>query len=132
MKDDLFVNEIIEWISPTGEKLWERIIWIDENYTIAFVFDIHATKGFPKSRTISEIQEAITQGVASKVSSDPYCRIIQVAAVSLFFKDAYCAKTNLGSICPRSKKAFELRKGLTLLRSTHQLGNAHQRLFLYN
>ena len=82
MKDDLFVNEIIELINPTGENLWERIIWIDENYTIAFVFDIYATKGFPKSRTISEIQEAITQGIASKVSSDPYSRIIQEEELS--------------------------------------------------
>ncbi|MBC1258918.1 DNA-binding protein, partial [Trichormus variabilis V5] len=55
----------------------ERIIWIDEGYIIAFVIDINAKKGLPEPRKISDILEAITEGIAFKQQQDPWARIIR-------------------------------------------------------
>lgn len=79
MDDQLFVNEIIVW--PTQSlneiELTERVLWIDEGYAIAFVFNINADKGFPEIRNISDILEAFSNGTAYKQEYDPWARIIK-------------------------------------------------------
>lgn len=58
MNNDLFINELIEWIDESEENLIERVLWIDEGYSIAFVLDIKAQKGLPelkKFRTLEKL-----------------------------------------------------------------------------
>jgi hypothetical protein len=77
MSNDLFVNDLIEWIDEAGSNLIERVLWIDEGYIIAFVFNIHAEKGFPEPKKVSEIKEAISDGRALKLKLDPWARIVR-------------------------------------------------------
>lgn len=72
----LYVNDLVEWVNAPEETKVERIIWIDENYILAFVFDINANKGVPHAKRISEIEEAISEGTAIKLKSDPWLRIV--------------------------------------------------------
>ena len=73
----LYVNDLIEWIDDVKETKVERIIWVDKNYVIAFVFDINTNKGVPCAKRISEIEEAIVEGVALKLKSDPWLKIVK-------------------------------------------------------
>ena len=41
MNQEIFVNDIIEWLDQSENKLIERVLWIDEDYTLAFVFNIN-------------------------------------------------------------------------------------------
>lgn len=75
--ENLFVNDLIEWIDESGSNVIERILWIDSNYSLAFVFDIQAKKGFPEPKTVSEIKEAIETGRALKLKNDPWARIVK-------------------------------------------------------
>ena len=77
MIDDLFVNDLIECTDESGNNFIERVLWIDEGYIIAFVFDIYAAKGFPQSKSVNEIREAISDGRASKLKSDPWARLVR-------------------------------------------------------
>lgn len=75
--EDLFVNDLIEWIDESGNNVIERVLWIDSNYSLAFVFDIQAKKGFPEPKTVSEIKQAIKTGRALKLKNDPWARIVK-------------------------------------------------------
>lgn len=77
MINELFVNDLIEWIDESGNNFVERVLWIDEGYTIAFVFDINIKTGFPEPKKISEIIEAISDSRALKLKSDPWARIVR-------------------------------------------------------
>lgn len=79
MNNNLFVNEIIVWSSQSANEkdLTERVLWIDEGYVIAFVFDINAKQGFPEIRNISDILEALSNGTAHKQECDPWARVIK-------------------------------------------------------
>jgi Integrase core domain/Mu transposase, C-terminal len=72
----LYVNDLIEWVDDAGESRVERIVWIDENHIIAFIFDINTNKSLPALKRISEIEEAISEGLALKLKSDPWFKII--------------------------------------------------------
>lgn len=72
----LYVNDLIEWINESEEVKVERIVWIDENYVIAFIFDIKSNKGVPYPKRIKEIEDAISEGYALKLKSDPWLRIV--------------------------------------------------------
>ena len=72
----LYVNDLIEWVNDAEESRVERIVWIDENYIVAFVFDINNNKGVPCAQKIGEIEEAISEGIALKLKSDPWLRIV--------------------------------------------------------
>ncbi|WP_200906386.1 hypothetical protein [Limnoraphis robusta] len=83
MKNEIFVNDIIQWSSEhTLDSLIERVVWIDEGYIIAFVVDIYATKGFPHSRSINDLKEALRHQEASKLEVDPWARAIQEDSLS--------------------------------------------------
>ncbi len=73
----LYINDLIEWVNDKGKSKVERIVWIDENYIVAFVFDINTNKGLPAPRRISEIEEAISEGLALKLKSDPWLTIVK-------------------------------------------------------
>ncbi|MEP0840019.1 hypothetical protein [Coleofasciculus sp. FACHB-64] len=77
MLKNLFINDLIEWKADDNNHLIERIIWIDEGYVIAFVIDINAKKGLPEPKKISEILEAISEGIALKHQQDPWLRIVR-------------------------------------------------------
>ena len=77
MSNYLCVNDLIEWVDASGNSFVERILWIDEGYTITFVIDININKGFPVPKRISDIQEAINEGHALKLKTDPWARIIK-------------------------------------------------------
>ncbi|MEH2136713.1 Mu transposase C-terminal domain-containing protein [Nostoc sp.] len=77
MINKLFVNDLIEWIDESGNNFVERVLWIDEGYTIAFVFDINTKTGFPEPKKISDITEAISDSRALKLKSDPWARIVR-------------------------------------------------------
>ncbi len=72
----LYVNDLIEWLNDPESTKVERIVWIDENYILAFVFDIHTNKGVPYAKRMSEIEEAISEETAIKLKSDPWLRIV--------------------------------------------------------
>ncbi len=76
MSNDLFVNDLIEWIDESGNSFIERVLWIDEGYIIAFVFNINTKTGFPEPKKVSEIIEAISDGRVLKLKSDPWARIV--------------------------------------------------------
>lgn len=82
MDTDLFVNDLIEWTDESGNNSIERVLWIDEGYIIAFVFDIYAPTGFPQSKNVNEIREAIADGRASKLKSDPWARLVREEELS--------------------------------------------------
>ena len=83
MNNEIFVNDLIQWQSDDSENaLIERIIWIDEGYAIAFLFDINATKGLPHSYSIQDLKEALKDQEASKLVVDPWGRIIQEESLS--------------------------------------------------
>ncbi|MEO1432221.1 MAG: Mu transposase C-terminal domain-containing protein [Cyanobacteria bacterium J06633_8] len=77
MSNDLFVNDLIEWVDELGNSFIERILWIDEGYVIAFTIDINVTTGFPVSKRVSDIQEDINEGRALKLKKDPWARIVR-------------------------------------------------------
>ncbi len=79
MYDYLFTNDLIEWKNSSDNPLVERVLWIDEGYVIAFLFDINAKLGFPQARRVSEILEALSEGSATKLSNDPWARIVSDA-----------------------------------------------------
>ena len=76
MHDYLFTNDLIEWKNSSDNPLIERVLWIDEGYVIAFVFDINAKLGFPQPRRVSEILEALSEGFVTKLPNDPWARIV--------------------------------------------------------
>ena len=78
----LYVNDLVEWITEKEDTTVERIVWIDENYVLAFVFDINTDKGVPYAKRISEIEEAIKEGTAIKLKSDPWLRIVTENSLS--------------------------------------------------
>jgi hypothetical protein len=77
VNNELFVNELIEWQDDSEIPLIERVLWIDEGYIIAFVFDINAKKGFPQPKKVSEILEAIAAGLVIKQTLDPWARTVR-------------------------------------------------------
>ncbi|OYE05063.1 DDE-type integrase/transposase/recombinase [Nostoc sp. 'Peltigera membranacea cyanobiont' 232] len=77
MHENLFINDLIEWESDGNTQLIERIIWIDEGYIIAFVLDVNSKKGLPEPKKVSEILEAMSEGLAFKHKQDPWARIIR-------------------------------------------------------
>ncbi|MBW4419913.1 MAG: DDE-type integrase/transposase/recombinase [Myxacorys californica WJT36-NPBG1] len=79
MHNYLFTNDLIEWKNSSDNSLIERVLWIDEGYVIAFVFDINARLGFPQTRRVSEILEALSEGSAIKLPNDPWVRIVREA-----------------------------------------------------
>ncbi|MDJ0742537.1 MAG: DDE-type integrase/transposase/recombinase [Xenococcaceae cyanobacterium MO_167.B27] len=76
MANQLYINDLIEWVEESGESTVERIVWIDENYILAFTFDINKNQGVPYPKKISEIEEAIDEGYALKLKSDPWLIIV--------------------------------------------------------
>ena len=83
MNSEIFVNDLIQWNSDNEKNsLIERIVWIDEDYTIAFLFNINATKGFPRSYSVEDIKEAIRYQEVSKLEIDPWIRSIKEESLS--------------------------------------------------
>lgn len=69
----LCVNDLIKW----NDDSIERVVWIDDEYSIAFLFELEANKGFPYPKSIAEIEEAIANQTASKHLQDPWARIVK-------------------------------------------------------
>lgn len=72
MKDFVYVNDLIQWLGEGERHLTERILWIDQDYTIAVTIDIFAKTGFPISRKIVDIIDAISDGRLEKIELDPF------------------------------------------------------------
>lgn len=83
MKNLVYVNDLIEWGIEGTECSIERILWIDQDYTVAVVIDILAKTGFPTSRRIVEIVDALSEGQAKKISCDPFIHKSLVEDVNL-------------------------------------------------
>lgn len=63
---------LIQWRNESGNTRTERILWLDRNYTVAFVIDIFTKTGFPEERRIYDIEEAISEGCAYQLDHDPF------------------------------------------------------------
>lgn len=87
MNNNLFVNDLIEWIDSDPPNLIERVLWIDSGYNIAFVFDINAKKGFPEAKKVSEIRVAIHTEQALKLKQDPWARHLSDEDLTKIQKD---------------------------------------------
>ncbi|MBD1847879.1 DDE-type integrase/transposase/recombinase [Cyanobacteria bacterium FACHB-63] len=83
MKNLIYVNDLIEWSVEEAERSTERILWIDQDYTIAIVIDIFAEKGLPAPRKTVEIVDALSGGQAKKISHDPFMHKSLVEEVDL-------------------------------------------------
>jgi len=77
MDNYLFVNDLIKWEPDSENPIIERILWIDEDNTIVFMFDINAESGFPVPRKVSDVIEALAEGYACKLLDDPWARIVR-------------------------------------------------------
>ena len=77
MANHLYVNDLIEWLNESEQSTVERVVWIDENYILAFMFDINTNKGVPYPKRISEIEDAIDEGYALKLKLDPWVKIVK-------------------------------------------------------
>jgi len=72
MKNIVYVNELIEWYVEGEIHSTERVLWIDQDYTIAIVIDIFAESGLPTSRTKTDIVDSLSDGLVKKASHDPF------------------------------------------------------------
>lgn len=72
---NLVVNELLKRKADDKNEV-ERILWIDENNTIAITIDILSTNSLPQIRNISVIMEQIESGSIERTSEDPYYRIV--------------------------------------------------------
>ncbi|WP_129599978.1 Mu transposase C-terminal domain-containing protein [Anaerophilus nitritogenes] len=66
----LTVNMIIKSVFKEVERI-ERILWIDEKYQIAYVFDIHSNR-LPYMKKITDIENMLETGLAEVLKEDPY------------------------------------------------------------
>lgn len=66
---NFFINEILQDV--TNNKL-SRILWRDDNNTIAYIIDLNGDKALPVKRMILEIREAIITGNLFKFKDDPF------------------------------------------------------------
>lgn len=71
------VNDLIEGEDELGNTSIERILWIDEHQSLAFVMDIFALNGFPQLKKLTDIFEGITAGYLSWSQHDPWASIVQ-------------------------------------------------------
>lgn len=82
MSNDLFVNDLIEWIDD-DVKLIYRVIWIDDTNQFTFVFNINAKKGFPIIKKVLDVKIAINNGQALKLKQDPWARHLNESDLTL-------------------------------------------------
>ena len=83
MNNEIFVNDLIQWQSDEkNNPLIERVVWIDDGYAVAFIINIYANKGFPRSYAIKDLKEALKNQEASKLEVDPWGRIVQEDSLS--------------------------------------------------
>ncbi len=66
---NFFINEILQDV--TNDKI-SRILWIDDNNTIAYIIDLNDDKALPVKRMILEIREEIVTGSLIKLKEDPF------------------------------------------------------------
>ena len=78
MKNLVYVNDLIQWIGQGERRLTERVLWIDQDYTIAITIDIFAKTGFPISRRVVDIIDAISDGQLEKIKLDPFAHKVLV------------------------------------------------------
>ena len=74
------VNELLQSTDPSGRV--ERIIWIDENNIILYLYDINSNKGFPRLVRMSAFVEMMDNGQLIKLKNDPYIKIIDEEKIS--------------------------------------------------
>jgi hypothetical protein len=83
MKNLVYVNDLIEWNVEGEERSIERVLWINQDYTIAVVIDIFAKTGVSAPRKIVEIVDALSEGQAKKTSHAPFIYKSLVEEVNL-------------------------------------------------
>lgn len=66
---NFFVNEILKDV--IDHRIY-RILWIDDDNTIAFIIDLNNDKALPVKRIISEMREDIITGNIIKLKDDPF------------------------------------------------------------
>lgn len=78
----ILINDLLQWKSPDDKPRIERITWIDVESASAFLFDINANKGFPYSRPILEVEEALSHQQATKIEADPWATFVRESDLS--------------------------------------------------
>jgi len=68
----LYVNQLIEWLSDDGHPRIERLLWIDPNYTDAYLFDVQNPKAMPVWRRILDLESEILRGDARILVEDSF------------------------------------------------------------
>lgn len=66
---NFFINEILQDVIQN--KLF-RILWIDDDNTIAFIIELNNEKALPIKQMISEMREEIVMGNLIKLKDDPF------------------------------------------------------------
>ncbi|MGK7930874.1 MAG: hypothetical protein AB4041_05505 [Microcystaceae cyanobacterium] len=74
MNPKIGIHELIGWLNADQNMIIERVLWIDEQYSFAFLYDIEAKKGFPREIAMADLLEAIEDERAIKISQDPWIR----------------------------------------------------------
>lgn len=77
MNQLIFINDLIKWNKEDDSELIERVLWLDPDNTIAYMYDIYANEGFPELRKVKDVEEALLVGEATKLFDDPHQRLIR-------------------------------------------------------
>ncbi|WP_052947935.1 hypothetical protein [Aneurinibacillus tyrosinisolvens] len=77
----LTVNMLIQTVQGS-EKTVERVLWINSDYSMAVVIDIHANKSTPTFKNVEDIMQLIEEGRATVLTEDPYSIFVTEKEIS--------------------------------------------------
>ncbi|MBZ9689341.1 Mu transposase C-terminal domain-containing protein [Clostridium estertheticum] len=102
----LAVNTLLEY---SKEKV-ERILWINNEYTIAFIIDIFANTCIPFVRNIEDIHEGLKEGNIIILDDDPVFKLISEEDLSDEYKKIRNKRWNIISSINTEPQIFETKK----------------------
>jgi len=115
----LAVNTLIEY---SKEKV-ERILWINNEYTIAFVIDIYANTCTPVVREMEQIHEELKEGNIKILDYDPVFKLISEEDLNDKYKEIRNKRWNIINVINVEPEIFETKKRKEIiLKASEQLG----------
>lgn len=72
---DLFVNQLLEYVTASVDRRIDRILWINKDGQELLAFDLTAEGALPRPIDRAEIEAGITAGEVRLLGNDPYTRL---------------------------------------------------------
>lgn len=66
------INQVLRWDLGDGKEKLERVLWVDEECKLIYLFDLSDIKSIPESANIDDIQTALENGSAEIIDNDPF------------------------------------------------------------